>query len=1002
MPNTAQARMAKGRNRGNETKMATTRKMLLLASAGAGALTLFAPLGAQAQSGGQAVQEVVVTASRVERQGYVAPSPTTVLGQKDIELRAPSSVVALVNEVPSFRPSNTSISRPAFQGSAAVNVDLRGLGNRRTLTLVDKERFTPAAANGVADLNLLPTNMVERVEVVTGGASAAYGSDAVSGVVNFITKKKIEGVQGEIAGGIAQAGDDGKVHAALATGGSFLNDKLHIAVGGEYYHEGIVNDIYARSWGQKETATVIYPGAASARPAGQPARLVTDHVRTTNQSTFGGVIINSTVAGANNIGGIPANGVAINQAIFGSTNTAVQFGTGGTIVPYSLGQAFGTSSINGGNYGETGGRLLSLSPEQNRGSILANFSYELTPDITAQMQVNYAKSETYFNTASRRDFNLVSASTNPAVTPTDYMFIRADNAFLPAAIKTAMASKGVGAFYMGRVGFDLGMAQADQYNEMKRVSFSLDGKVPNVKGNWKWDISASIGQVFYNQQWKNETIESHWQKSYDAVTNSSGQVVCRVNQVTVTDSACVPFNAFGYNSASNMAAVRGYVEGTLVQQDTYDQQAFEANVNGEPFSTWAGPVSVAAGIGYRNDSIKQTSDPISQATDFDNQNPKPFSGSYNTKEVYGEAVVPLAKDMPFLKSWDLNGAVRYTNYSTSGGVTTWKVGTTYQATDEVRFRGTLSQDIRAPNLIELFGSQQAVTAVTNPYTNVNTGTIQNFTVGNTGLKPEVAKTTTAGIVLEPRFLPRFRTSIDFWHADIDGAIASYTAQKITDSCKIEADSGKPGFFCGQLITNNVYNTGLQIFGLRTLPFNLVKQTAEGIDFEAYYSHPVPFNGNLNFRFFATYLHDLTLYDVTSSTQYAGTVAFVFNGLGGAPHWQWTLNTDYSRGPATISLQTRYVGTANIDPTLIGPDNPNFNPTLSNSVNVNKIGSQWYFNLSGTYNIRDNGRQRLQAFAVVNNLFDHTPPWELGTGAGTNGQFYDTLGRTYQAGLRFRF
>jgi iron complex outermembrane receptor protein len=982
--------------------MTKTRRLSLLGSAGAGVLTLLAPLGAQAQdANGQAVQEVVVTASRVERQGYVAPSPTTVLGQRDIELRSPSSVVALVNEVPSFRPSNTSISRPAFQGSASVAVDLRGLGNRRTLTLVDKQRFTPASANGVVDLNLLPTNMMERVEVVTGGASAAYGSDAVSGVVNFITKKRIQGVQGEISGGIAQAGDDGKVHAALATGGSFLNDKLHVAVGGEYYHEGIVNDIYARSWGRKETATVIYPGAASARPAGQPSRLVSDNVRTTNQSTFGGVIINSTAAGANDIGGIPANGVAINQAIFGATNTAVQFGPGGAIVPYNLGRAFGTSSIGGGNYGETGGRLLSLSPEQNRGSILANADYELTPNITAKIQANYAKSQTYFNTASRRDFNLVSASTNPAVTPTDYMFIRADNAYLPSMVRTAMTSRGIGAFYMGRVGFDLGMAQGDQYNEMKRVSLSLEGKVPNLKGNWKWDVSANVGQVFYNQQWKNETIESHWQKSYDAVTNSAGQIVCRVNQVSVTDAACVPFNPFGYNSATNMAAVKGYVEGTLVQQDTYDQQAFEANVNGEPFSTWAGPVSVAAGIGYRNDSIKQTSDPISQATDFDNQNPKPYSGSYNTKEIYGETVIPLAKDMPFIKSWDLNGAVRYTNYSTSGGVTTWKVGSTYQVIDDLRFRGTISQDIRAPNLIELFGSQQAVTAVTNPYTNVNTGTIQNFTVGNTGLKPEIAKTTTAGVVLEPRFLPRFRTSIDFWHADIDGAIASYTAQKITDSCKIEADSGKPGFFCGQLITNGVYNTGLQIFGLRTLPFNLVKQTAEGIDFEAYYSHPL-LGGNLNFRYFATYLHDLTLYDVTSSTQYAGTVAFVFNGLGGAPHWQWTLNTDYSRGPATVSLQTRYVGSANIDPTLIGPDNPNYSPLLQNSVNVNKIGAQWYFNLSGTYNIRDNGKTRLQAFAVVNNLFDHNPPWELGTGAGTNGQFYDTIGRTYQAGLRFKF
>jgi outer membrane receptor protein involved in Fe transport len=992
--------------------MGIRKKWLLMAGASASVLGLAAPAAfaqdaaqtqAQAQSQpDKALEEVVVTASRIERRGFVAPTPTTVLGQKDIELRAPANVVALVNEVPSFRPSNTSISRPAFQGSVGVAVDLRGLGNRRTLALVDQQRFTPAASNGVVDLNLIPTNMIERADVVTGGASAAYGSDAVSGVVNFVTRKRITGIEGELSGGMAQAGDDGKAHFALATGGDFGNDKGHFAIGGEWYHEGIVNDTYARDWGRKEVGTVVYP-ASPARPAGQPARLVADHVRTVNQSTFGGVIINSnSPTGAGNIGRIPTIGTTINQAIFGnSAATEVQFGPGGTILPYNVGRAFGTNSIGGGNYGETGGRLLSLSPEQNRWSMLANIEYDLTPDITANLQVNFANSDTYFNTASRRDFNTTSTTANPTVTPTDYMFIRSDNAYLPAAIKAVMPANS--AFYMGRVGFDLGLAQADQSNTLSRVALSFEGKIPQfgLGDNWKWDVSAVAGRVFYNQRWNNETVESRWQKSYDAVFNSAGQIVCRVNQTTVTDPACVPFNAFGYNSAQNIKAVRGYLEGTLIQQDTYDQQAVEGNISGEPFSTWAGPVSLAGGISWRKDSVVQESDAISQATDFDNQNPKPFSGSYNTKEIYGETVVPILKDQMFAKSFDLNGAIRLTDYSTSGSVTTWKAGATYQVVDDLRFRGTVSRDIRAPNLIELYGSQQAVSAVINPYTRINSGTIQNFTVGNTGLKPEIANTWTAGLVVEPRWIPRFRASIDFWHINIDGAIASYTPQVITDRCKLEADAGAPGFFCGQLITNNQYNGSFQIFGLRTLPFNLVKQTGEGVDFEAYYSQPLPV-GNLNFRYFATYLHDLTLYDVTASTQYAGTVAYVFNGLGGAPHWQWTLNTDYNWGPATISLQTRFIGAANIDPTLIGPDNPRYSPTLSNSVNVNKVGDEWYFNLSGTYNIIRGGRTQLQAFLVINNLFDKDPPWEIGTGAGTNGQFYDTIGRTYQAGVRFKF
>ncbi|MGZ3364089.1 MAG: TonB-dependent receptor plug domain-containing protein [Caulobacteraceae bacterium] len=983
--------------------MGISNKWLLMAGASASVLCLAAPAAhaqGAAPAAGANVTEVVVTASRIERQGFVAPSPTTVLGQKDIELRAPSSVVALVNEVPSFRPSNTSISRPAFQGSVGVAVDLRGLGNRRTLTLLDKEHLTPAASNGVVDLNLIPTNMIERAEVVTGGASAAYGSDAVSGVVNFITRKHITGIEGELSGGVASAGDDGKAHAALATGGTFNDDKGHFAIGGEWYHEGIVNDTYARSWGRKETGTLVLPAS---RAAGLPGRLVVDNLRTTNQSTFGGVVINGAGA-TGNIAGLTNVGTLVNNAIYGnSALREVQFGTGGAILPYNVGQTYGnaTNSIGGGNYGETGGRLLSLSPEQNRWSMLANVDYDLGHDITANLQVNFANSEVYFNTASRRDFNTTSTTTNPTVTPTDYIFIRSDNAYLPAAIKAVMPANS--GFYMGRVGFDLGMAQARQSNTLSRVALSFEGKIPKfgLGDNWKWDISAVAGRVFFNQHWANETIESHWQKSYDAVQNASGQIVCRVNQTTVTDSACVPFNAFGYNSAANMAAVKGYVEGTLIQQDTYDQQAVEGNISGEPFSTWAGPVSVAAGLSWRKDSVVQESDATSQATDFDNQNPKPFSGSYNTKEIYAETVIPILKDQMFAKQFDLNGAIRRTEYSTSGAVTTWKAGGAWQVVDDLRLRGTASRDIRAPNLIELYGSQQAVSAVVNPYTRQPTGTIQNFTVGNTGLKPEIANTWTAGVVVEPHWIPRFRASIDFWHINIDGAIASYTPQTITDRCKLEADAGAPGFFCGQLLTNNQYNNSMQIFGLRTLPFNLVKQTGEGIDFEAYYSHPLP-KGNLNLRFFASYLHDLTLYDVTASTQYGGSIFYIFNGLGGAPHWQWTLNTDYNLGPATVSLQTRFIGAANIDPTLIGPDNKNYSPTLSNSVNVNQIGDQWRFSLSGTYNIIQGDRMRLQAFAVINNLFDTNPPWELGTGAGTNGQFYDTIGRTYQAGLRFKF
>src|SRR6185312_13388377 len=176
------------------------------------------------ESANEITQSVVITGSRVSRQGFEAPTPTTVIGQDDIELRAPMNAVNVINQIPSFRPSQTSISRPAFQGSGPVSADLRGLGNRRTLTLVDGERFVPAAANGVVDLNLIPTNMIERVEVVTGGASAAWGSDAVSGVVNFFTRKKFSGLDGNLSLGQTDYHDNRNIQASMTFGHQFGAD----------------------------------------------------------------------------------------------------------------------------------------------------------------------------------------------------------------------------------------------------------------------------------------------------------------------------------------------------------------------------------------------------------------------------------------------------------------------------------------------------------------------------------------------------------------------------------------------------------------------------------------------------------------------------------------------------------------------------------------------------------------------------------------------------------
>ena len=961
-----------------------------MSSAGVAALVFSMADTAYAQESNSAIGEVVVTASRVQRLGFNAPSPTSVVGQQEIKLRAPLNLVNLINEIPAFRPSATTTTRSGNAGSGPVSADLRGLGNRRTLTLVDGTRFLPYNSIGVVDLNQIPTNMIERAEVVTGGASAAWGSDAVAGVVNFITKKNLRGLEADIMWGEAQAGDAQTWHASLTAGGTFNDDRGRVVMGGEYLHRGLVTDQYARDWGRAEQGTVTYP--ATANRGSDPSRLVLQGGVRSVQTPFGGTII-----------GVNADTNAANGT---DVLRGIGFATGGVVIPYPYGQLFGTSSISGGFYGETANRYVTMVPRLDRFAFLANVEYDITPDITGTLQANFARSDSFARGATRRDANTTSTSPNPNIKPGDYILIRRNNAFLPASVAALMDNNRnaqgvltpITQFYLARASFDLGNSEGITGTTVERIVLGLNG---HFGSSWKWNASYENGRNRFSEV-KTNSIESRWQDAVESVRNAAGQIVCRSNAVTIANPLCVPFNVFGNNSTADLEKAKKYIIGDRILDSLYRQQAWEANLSGEPFSTWAGPVSVAVGASYRRDSVDQRSDAVSQADDFNSQNPKPYTGAYSAKEVYGELAVPLLKDQPFFKSLELNGAARRTDYSLSGVVTTWKVGATWSINDDIRFRGAVSRDIRAPNLLELFGTITAPGSVINPFTLVGTNALIADTASNPNLLPERANSKTLGVVLEPRFIPRFRFSMDFYDITIKDAIANYTKQQIADNCGNEVrNTGKPGQFCGYLLSNNQYNANYEIFALRTIPFNLSKQTSQGVDFEAQCSLPL-LGGNLDLRGFANYTADTTLYDSVGRTQYAGTITYITYGAGGTPTWRGTLNTAYTHGRATVQVQTRYLGPVKINPALIGPDDPNYSPTRSNSVNVNRIKSRVYFNLSATYDIVNTDKRKVQLYGTIENLLNKDPPWQGGFGAGTNGQFYDGIGRFFNFGMRLSF
>lgn len=922
------------------------------------------------------VDEVVVTASRIARSGFDAPTPTKVLDSESIQQRGLTNVGDFLIEVPAFRPSQTSQTNPQnSQGAGQNYADLRSLGNIRTLTLVDGRRHVPSSATGQVDLNLIPTVLVDRVDVVTGGASAAWGSDAVSGVVNVVLNRRLEGLRGETSFGITDHGDNEERQFALAFGTPFANGRGHMVMGGEYASSDGVESYADRAWGRLQGELVSYTGA---RPAGEPSRFYAEGVQALNMA-YGGVIIGPT-AGP----GGPLRGI--------------QFGPGGTVMPFEYGQQIGVSAINfsGGNaglYARDGHQLIMPVERQ---TAMAHVDYELTPNVSAFVSLGYGRSGANFNTPPVRD---------TAVTA---IVIQRDNAFLPDEVAAIMDANAITSFAMGRAHNDFGAVRAENINTTERFVAGLEG---SLQGSWRWDAYFQHGRNTFDSQISNLRINQNFRYAYDAIDDGAGNIVCR--NPTARAAGCVPLNLFGAGSPSDAAI--DYVTGTQFYQVVTEQTVAAANMQGEPFSTWAGPVSVAFGAEYREESATATSDEIAQNSGFAYGNPKPFAGSYDAREAYLETVVPLLSDAPLARSLEFNGAIRYTDYSTSGGVTTWKLGLTWEPHEDLRLRTTRSRDIRAPNNSELFAVTSNNNTLRNPFSGATTQ-MSVISQSSPTLQPEESDTLTVGFVYSPSFLPGFRMSVDYYDIEIDGAIGGYSPQLLLDNCANEIAGGGAGFFCG-FIDRTGTGAGTVIDAVRVELLNIASLSTSGVDFEASYRMPVG-SGNLTARLFGNYTDSLIsddglgnprTYDANGVIQNVGSVVDRAGQVGGfqsganigatnAPHWTVSGSLSYDQGPFTAMVMGRWVDGGTIDNTLVGPDSPDYDPASPISIANNRIDGRFYTNLSASYRLRDDGDSQLQLYGVVNNLFDVEPPFPATAISG----LYDRVGRSFRVGLRFTY
>jgi outer membrane receptor protein involved in Fe transport len=885
--------------------------------------------------------DIIVTGSRL-RTGFAAPTPVTVTSSEQLRDASPGLISDALNQLPAFKNSSRSATAgpSSLRGNGAALLNLRGLEPQRTLVLLDGRRVVSSSAGGSPDVNLFPQDLVSRVEVVTGGASAVYGSDAVAGVVNFILDKDFTGLRLRGQSGISTYGDGGSRQVSATGGLSFADGRGHVIATTEYFTQDEIKPINDRDWSQQGYAII-------ANPNGPPSRLIAP-TRASN-SALGGLIVGGPLAG-------------------------IQFLSGGVSAPFRLGTAVtGTTMIGGdGPITQTG-----LAAGLERWSNFGRVSFDVSPELSVFTEGAYAKSTSAYD--------IVANSATGALAYT----IFSDNAFLPADIKARMQAAGVTSFRLARTNSDAPFIRADSTSKTYRAA---GGFTYNVTPDLSFDGYFSHGTNKYTVLTSNDPVYRRRYASADAVFNpATNQIVCR-STLLGFDPGCVPTNLFGPGSPSQESI--DYVLQTAHQFLTLKQDVASLIARGSPFSTGAGKVSIAAGFEYRKEKASQTSDEIAstaisadglrgipagvvgQVGGYQLSSNQPFTGSYDVKEGFLEVDAPLLADVGFFHLLSLNGAIRYIDYSTVGGLTTWKVGAVWEPFADLRFRGTRSRDIRAANVSELF-TPPVGTQGTVLYNGTSTFYLGKRS-GNPLLEPEKADTTTLGVVYRPSWFPGFNASVDYFDINLKGAIAQLTAQQTVDQC-----AAGNAAVCSQL---SFKGTQLIIDGPS---LNLSQIKTRGVDVELSYSRAIG-AGRLSVRALGSYLDKFeTQTPGSPPIDRAGDIS-----VGGTPHFTATFSALYSADIGQVFLQERLIGAGNVDNT--------FTPAI---IADNHVPAVWYTDLTLRANAVQ-GNDKLQLFLTVNNLFNKEPPIvpsiPYGAYRATNFSLYDVVGRYMTFGVSAKF
>jgi iron complex outermembrane receptor protein len=949
------------------------------------------PLAGPSQQAAEAsAPDIVVTGSRIISSGYSAPTPTTVIGAADIAKNAQPNLFTTIAQLPSLQGSTgtttgTNSTSSGTQGLSSFS--LRGLGTIRTLTLLDGQRVVGANVTGVPDISLFPQLLVQRVDVVTGGASASYGSDAVGGVVNFITNKRFEGFKANVLGGVSTYGDDKQILFQAAAGKAFLDDRLHVILSGEYAHEdgieagGFGEDAPAgRDW--YTTATLINRGITT---DGSPQYLNREHAQAYQYTKYGLI-----TAG-------PLQGTAFNQA-----GQPMNFVYGSNGVPGK--NAAGTVSncyigfCTGGDLSGNVGIGTTLQSKLDRYNGYGRVGFDIDSDNEIYATVNIAQVNT-------------SSQPNPGAAKSG-LTIQCTNPFLPASILAACGANNITQFQYGVSNAILPNILVHPTRKQYRFVGGATGRLPVFGTQWHYDAYYEHGENITDINVDNVTLNNRYNAAIQAIS-LNGQIVCA--SAVARASGCQPLNIFG--GAAPSAATLSYIEpGHGPSQHTRQtQDVVSFSVSGEPLSLWAGPVALATGGEYRNEFYHVTGDPYGNGVSSDTSYTTDYPadpllstagnnwyagnyhngrGSYNVLEGFLELNVPLLNSDSAGRA-NLNLAGRATHYSTSGTVYTWKIGGTYDTPIKgLRLRAVTSRDVRAPNLSELFAAPISVNVpnFTNPFNNTSVNIVQN-TGGNSNLRPEVARNTEVGFVLsKPDWLPGFSVSVDYYKIKVSGVISALSPQQQVNLC-----------FAGVTSTCGSFNltdpNGANFVNVQ--PFNLASISTDGIDIEASYQWRAPLGlaGNLALRALATNVRSFI-----TDTGLPGTIPIDSAGAntGPTPKWKWLAIESYDTDKFSITLQQRWFssGVVGNQYVVCSAGNCPVSTVNSPTIDNNYMPGAFYFDVGGSVNIA----KKMTAYFKVDNLFNRSPAPspQTNTGVDINPALYDVIGRMFRVGVRYNF